>query len=431
MRILLVLDNLSSSCGANVGIVYELARTWLAGGNEVYCLAREDNYHELDKEKADALNGVWTFKVTEDDVLNDVTKSDKWINASSLGKAAFVVSHPAFLQKLIDKKYFESSEIRNEYKRQIEKVCAEHSFDAVIAVTEPFYIADALANANISDNRYVIMMDPYTNNPSTTQRARAKHLQKELHVFENAQKVFALDFVGNDMDYLSKDLAQKLVTFRVPKVQKLDTKSLATDVQSSKKDAETQTVQADTDTISEDNINFVYVGQLYDDIRNPELMLKLFTKLPENYILHLYGGGSEKTVARYKEILGDRLILHGWVSSSESIKAQKEADVLINLNNNIKNMLPSKLIEYINTGKPILNICQIPNCPSLPYMERYPMALSAAPGQNIDDIAKELTEFAQNYKGQTVDHSHIEELYADSISDNVANMILKTIENEA
>ncbi|MBQ6587246.1 MAG: glycosyltransferase [Butyrivibrio sp.] len=415
MRILLVLDNLSSSCGANVGIVYELTKTWLAGGNEVYCLAREDKYHELDKEKAAALNKVWTFKVAEDDVLNDVTKSDKWINASSLGKATYVVSHPVFLQKLIDKKYYESSEIRNEYKRQIEKLCSEHSFDSVIAVTEPYYIADALANANISNNKYVIMMDPYTNNPSTTQKARPKHLQKELHVFETSHKVFALDFVGNDMDYLPADLAQKVVTFRVPKVQKLDSK--------------TENTQESLDADS--NINFVYVGQLYDDIRNPELMLKLFTKLHKNYILHLYGGGSEKTVAQYKEILGDRLVLHGWVSSSESIKAQKEAHVLINLNNNIKNMLPSKLIEYINTGKPILNICQIPNCPSLPYMERYPMALSVAPDQDIDEIARDLTEFAQKYKGQTADHSQIEELFADCISENVANMILETIEKEA
>ncbi len=424
MKILLILDNLSSSCGANVGIVYELTKTWRARGHEVYCLAREDKYHELHKEKASTLNGVWTFIVTEDDILNDVTKGDKWIHAPSLWKATYICSHPKFFQKLIDKKCFESSEIRNEYNRRIEKTCSEHDFDSVIAVTEPFYIADALADANISTNKYVIMMDPYTNNPSTTQKSRHKHLKKELHVFETSKNIFALDFVGNDMDYLPDTLAQKLVTFRIPKVEKTSNRPETISEQSNNLEIETYAKATNTDTSSVDNINFVYVGQLYDDIRNPELMLKLFTKLPENYILHLYGGGSEKTVSKYKEILGDRLVLHGWVSSSESIKAQKEAHVLINLNNNIKNMLPSKLIEYINTGKPILNICQIPNCPSLPYMDRYPMALSVAPSQNIDDITMKLTEFAQKYKGQIVDHGKIEEMYYDCISENVANMIL-------
>lgn len=427
MKILLILDNLSSSCGANVGIVYELARNWIASGHEVYCLAREDKYHELDKEKASTLNGVWTFIVTEDDILNDVTKDDKWIHASSFWKATYISSHPVFLQKLIDKKCFESSEIRNEYKRQIEKVCAEHSFDSVIAVTEPFYIADALADANISTNKYVIMMDPYTNNPSTTQKSRHTQLKKELHVFETSKNIFALDFVGNDMDYLPDTLAQKLVTFRIPKVEKTSNRPETISEQSNSLEMETYLKTTNTDTSNVDIINFVYVGQLYDDIRNPELMLKLFTKLPENYILHLYGGGSEKIVSKYKEVLGDRLALHGWVSSSESIKAQKEAHVLINLNNNIKNMLPSKLIEYINTGKPILNICQIPNCPSLPYMDRYPMALSVEPEQEIDDIAMKLTEFAQKYKGQTADHGRIEELYSDCISENVANMFLETM----
>jgi hypothetical protein len=76
MKILLILDNLSSSFGANVGIVYELTKTWLEQGDEVYCLAREDKYHNIDPQKASTLSNVWTFKVSEDDILNDVTKSE-------------------------------------------------------------------------------------------------------------------------------------------------------------------------------------------------------------------------------------------------------------------------------------------------------------------------------------------------------------------
>lgn len=38
MKILLILDNLSSSCGANVGIVYDLAKSWLERGHDVYCM---------------------------------------------------------------------------------------------------------------------------------------------------------------------------------------------------------------------------------------------------------------------------------------------------------------------------------------------------------------------------------------------------------
>ena len=420
MKILLVLDNLSSSCGANVGIVYELTKTWMERGCEVYCLAREDKYHDLDAVKASNLTKVWTFPVKEDDVLNDVTKNEKWIKSSSIQKAMYMLTHPMFAQKMIDKKHFESKEIRDEYKRQIEKICAQHSFDAVIAVTEPFYIADALANAKIQANKYTIMMDPYTNNPSTTERTRPRHLAKELLVFETSRKIFALDFVGDDMDYLPENLAGKRVNFCVPKVERRNgaIESCAGDAVSGEgKGADSETTERE--------ITFVYVGQLYDDIRNPKLMLELFTKLPENYILHLYGGGSEKTVTEYQNILESRLITHGWVSSAESAKAQREADILINLNNSIRNMLPSKLVEYINTGKPILNICQIAKCPSLPYMDKYPMALSITPDQNIDDMAEKLISFAEDNSGKVLSHDKVESLFENCISDYVADIMLR------
>ena len=449
MKLLLVLDNLSSSCGANVGIVYELAKTWMERGHEVFCLTREDKYHEIDQQKAGALHMVWSFRVTEDDILNTVTKSDTWIHLSAAGKAVYELTHPIFLQKMIDKKFFESSEIRNEYKKQIEKLFKKKTFDAVIAVTEPFYIADALASANIDADKYVIMMDPYTNNPSTTNRTRNKKLAKEQRVFESARNVFTLDFVGNDMDYLSEKLLGKRVNFCVPKVQKYKLVR-NTNSATEKNVSETTNVynnidedsNNDTSLTSSANIDFVYVGQLYEDIRNPELMLKIFSRLPDNYILHLYGGGCEQIVDKYKEILGDRLVIHGWVSSEESAIAQQNAHILINMNNSIKNMLPSKLIEYINTGKPILNICQIQDCPSLPYVQKYPMAVNVMPGDRtssmetteineakLDAMAQEVKSFAEKYQGKMVEHDVIENLYSDCISENVADMMLKCLKD--
>ena len=157
-------------------------------------------------------------------------------------------------------------------------------------------------------------------------------------------------------------------------------------------------------------------------------MLELFTKLPENYVLHLYGGGSEQIVANYHDKLGSRLIRHGWVSSAKSAAAKKEADILVNLNNSIKNMLPSKLVEYINTGKPILNICQLANCPSLPYMDKYPMALSITPDQDIDDMARRLIAFAELNRGKTLPHDTVENLFENCISDYVADMMLREME---
>lgn len=417
MNLLLILDNLSPNCGANVGIAFELMTKWKEAGHSIYCLAREDKYHELDADKAAALDKVWTFRVKEDDILNDFTRAPKWINASSMQKAELLATHPIVFSKMLDKKYFESSEIQCEYLKQINKLCKAHKFDAAIAVTEPFYIADALAKANVNCTKYTIMMDPYTNNPSTTKRNRARKLRKELNVFATNKNVFTLDFVGNDMDYLPQEYVEKVVKFGIPKI-----------TISSKKDILNASSTVEPSKKQHDTINFVYVGQLYEDIRNPELMLKMFCELPNNYILHLYGGGADRIVNQYKEILKDRLVCHGWVSADEAKKATNNADILINLNNKIKNMLPSKLVDYIDSGKPILNICQTNECPSLEYTKKYPMVADVLPTEDLNEIKKTVEEFANKFAGKQIEHDIIEKAFLEYTSEYVADKLLSLMQ---
>ena len=55
---------------------------------------------------------------------------------------------------------------------------------------------------------------------------------------------------------------------------------------------------------------------------------------------------------------------------------QEKADVLVNTGNTCDNMVPSKIFEYMNTGKPILNICKNRESPVLRYFDKYPLALT-------------------------------------------------------
>lgn len=419
MNLLLILDNLSPNCGANVGIAFELMTKWKEEGHNIYCLARQDKYHKLDAKKTAVLDEVWTFRVKEDDILNDFTKAPIWINATSIQKAMLLGRHPIVFSKMIDKKYFESNEIQREYLKQINKLCKTHKFDAAIAITEPFYVADALAKADVNCTKYTIMMDPYTNNPSTTKHNRTKKLKKELNVFATNKNVFTLDFVGNDMDYLPQEYMEKIVKFGIPKI-----------TISSKKGTSNTSLNVKTSKKQHDTINFVYVGQLYEDIRNPELMLKMFCELPNNYILHLYGGGADRIVNQYKEKLKKRLVCHGWVSSDEAKEATDNADILINLNNKIKNMLPSKLVDYIDTGKPILNICQLNDCPSLEYTKKYPMAVDVLPTEGLEEIKNNVQTFSSKYAGKQIDHKYIENVFSEYTATSAAGTILLYVEKQ-
>jgi hypothetical protein len=54
----------------------------------------------------------------------------------------------------------------------------------------------------------------------------------------------------------------------------------------------------------------------------------------------------------------------------------KDADVLVNIGNKTPELLPSKLVEYASTGKPVLNLISIPEDSSADFFAEYPAALN-------------------------------------------------------
>lgn len=152
-------------------------------------------------------------------------------------------------------------------------------------------------------------------------------------------------------------------------------------------------------------LQFVYVGTLYKNIREPDFLLGLFAQalergLPAGSELHFYGDVSAclEGFEAYRPRLGNRLVLHGVVARATVAAAIEEADVLINIGNDTLYQLPSKVVEYAATGKPVLSIAKTEGDSSLRFFAEYPSALGlVAPEKNptADQVAR-LVDFAQN-----------------------------------
>ena len=176
-------------------------------------------------------------------------------------------------------------------------------------------------------------------------------------------------------------------------------------------------------------IDCFFIGSFDIVVRNPVFVLELFRKLPKEFVLHIVGRGMEDILEKYKCELGERLILHGMVSRWDAHAYMKNADVLVNVNNAVTNQLPSKLFEYINTGNPILNICKIKNCPSLEYMERYPLAYTLFEEDGINDsVVGKVKSFIRESYDKTVPKQEVLENYYDCTDGYVANLICENIE---
>lgn len=105
----------------------------------------------------------------------------------------------------------------------------------------------------------------------------------------------------------------------------------------------------------------VFAGRLYRGIRNPQPVLNLLRALNDRGLdleLHVYGDATECSDLFRRSPVGDCVHLHGQVSRSDVWRRMQEADVLVNLGNATSCQLPSKVVEYLWTGRPVLNLVQ-------------------------------------------------------------------------
>jgi len=144
--------------------------------------------------------------------------------------------------------------------------------------------------------------------------------------------------------------------------------------------------------LKKDVIKLVFVGTLYKTIRSPNYLLQLFRKLLQTSLedkleLHFFGSISDCTNSfeLYKDLLNKKIFLHGLVSHNITLRVLKEADFLINIGNNTPCQLPSKIVEYMFSGKPIINLIPSCNDSSLSLIKDYPLHINIIDNDIAED----------------------------------------------
>ena len=124
---------------------------------------------------------------------------------------------------------------------------------------------------------------------------------------------------------------------------------------------------------------FVYVGTLYKALREPGFLLEAFDalrkRLPEARLeLHFYGDVHQFAglLESWRARLDGALRVHGSVPRAAVAAAIEGAAVLVNIGNRSEDQLPSKVVEYVASGKPILNICAGAGDLSAEFLRAYP-----------------------------------------------------------
>jgi len=410
LNLLFVLNSLSDKAGANIAIVRTLNRVLTKKKCSVYVLTKLDYRGPISEETKNEFKYIYFLPSDKFTIFSKLSENLK-INNNKIKKLLWLITHPSIIWKGMDIKFGTSYFTRNEYTKCIEKICKENEIQAVIGVSAPYYIARAVGNSKINSIKALYQLDPYTNNYTLNVLKKNKRKKIEEKTINNLHLIFAPNFIQNDLlnNHICSDL-NKIIEANLPGII-ID-----------------NLVQNEFEEENHKNIvNLVFAGMLYKDIRNPEPLLDLMNVLPDNYILHILGSGCENQIKKSKKILKEKLIYHGLVSKREADEYVKKADVLINIDNSIKNQMPSKIVEYICQQKKIINLCMDQECLAAKLLRRYSNAINICyKERDVFENGKLIVDFIQKRKNkQTI--NDIVNVYKEFTDIYVADIFYKTL----
>jgi hypothetical protein len=123
-----------------------------------------------------------------------------------------------------------------------------------------------------------------------------------------------------------------------------------------------------------------YFGALYNPVRTPDAFLDLLEytlihspRLRNRLEVHFFG---EVFPEFYPQLAAQSAIhLHGLRPRAEVQAAMQQMDVLLNIGNQTDFQLPSKAVDYLAAGKPIINIRYVEDDPFAEFLAGLPWVL--------------------------------------------------------
>ena len=173
-------------------------------------------------------------------------------------------------------------------------------------------------------------------------------------------------------------------------------------------------------------LKLVFVGTLYSKIRNPNYLLKFLEKinhlLDKDIEMHFFGLTNDVKVEELDN-MDYPIYFHGEVSKEESFRQVLSADILVNIGNSTHYQLPSKLVEYALSGKPILNVSSVNNDSSANFLKKHPNSKTICSSEPLtESLLSEIVKFFNESSSHDFDGE-------DFIKNHRISMISKKYEN--
>ncbi len=302
------------------------------------------------------------------------------------------------------------------YEREVRKAVNLKNYDAVVSFSAPI-LAHGCASRMVRGTNVAwipVCLDPYFSHRIFGPEGLEERKKREEKYMEPALKVLVA--YPTDRDYLRAGVAfaDKLISVEMPGVAQAPVApALGLDHW-----GQVPVIHS---------LRAGFFGSMYREIRDPRPAIALFSEVAKDPEITVTFAGHLEGLPEEELFPKDGNIQYlGKLSGDDLAKAYAETDVLINIGNSVDNQMPSKIFEYISTGKPIINIYKSPECPTLKYLTRYPLALNL-PETDLQSKAAEVQFFIKANKTNRVPAEDIQIAFEANTFESFAASIAKWI----
>src|SRR5699024_10828574 len=171
-------------------------------------------------------------------------------------------------------------------------------------------------------------------------------------------------------------------------------------------------------------INIVYSDSLNSFSRNTEYACEIFKEISnENYQVDFYSQGDcEQMLNEYQEKTDGLISRNGYIPHEKMLGKINSASFLLNIGNKNSDMIPSKIFEYMSTGKPIIHFYDNENDSSLPYLKQYSLALLVKQNPEILDFnISKVADFIATNTGKSLSFTDVEKNFKENTPEYTVN----------
>jgi hypothetical protein len=142
-------------------------------------------------------------------------------------------------------------------------------------------------------------------------------------------------------------------------------------------------------------IKIGYFGILTKGVRSPNEVLKYFQNL--DYVFHWYTNPDSKNMILQNNIDQNKHLFFDMVPRNEALEIMVTSfHCLLSIGNLNASQMPSKVIEYISTGKPVIHFAEISNDPVIKISEKFKNLIVVTKKSDPLILNEQLTNVFQN-----------------------------------